>query len=274
MLELTSWPFAAALAVVGGAGLVGGLVWLIQRDIRDKHDLPPERYRGPSVLLLLFLAVVVGNLLALIPLFGQVAGGDGLTDMGPGTVAALLLLTPLVFGAVVVVFVLRPRALAGLRLTDGPRTGRTFAVGVALGGAGWVVATLLSLVLSKVYEAVTGSPPVEEQLVVDLAAQLPPLVAVLLVGILAPVAEELFFRGVALNAWEREYGTTRAVLGTTVLFTAAHVVGGPLLALPPIFLLGLMLGLAYVRWRSLPLNVGLHATFNGISLALLFAGVS
>ena len=51
---------------------------------------------------------------------------------------------------------------------------------------------------------------------------------------------------------------------------AAHVLGGSWLALPSIFLLGLILAAAYVATRSLPLVMGVHATFNCLSLAVLF----
>jgi membrane protease YdiL (CAAX protease family) len=49
------------------------------------------------------------------------------------------------------------------------------------------------------------------------------------------------------------------------------VSGGTLLALPPIFLLGLALALAYVITRSLPLVIAMHVAFNSLSLAVLFA---
>jgi membrane protease YdiL (CAAX protease family) len=93
---------------------------------------------------------------------------------------------------------------------------------------------------------------------------------VALIGLLAPLAEEFFFRWVAVNAWEREHGTRAAVLGSAALFGAAHVLGGSVLALPSIFLLGLILAMAYVTTRSLPLVIGVHATFNCLSLAVLF----
>jgi membrane protease YdiL (CAAX protease family) len=75
---------------------------------------------------------------------------------------------------------------------------------------------------------------------------------------------------VAVNAWAREHGALRAVVGSAVLFAAAHVAGGSLLALPPILLLGLILGQAYFVTRSLPLVIAVHATFNCLSLAVLF----
>jgi len=54
----------------------------------------------------------------------------------------------------------------------------------------------------------------------------------------------------------------------------AHVSGGTWLVLPVIFLLGVILALVYVSTRSLPLVIGMHVTYNCLSLAVLFvAGV-
>jgi uncharacterized protein len=106
--------------------------------------------------------------------------------------------------------------------------------------------------------------------VAQMAGTLPPLVAIALIGLLAPAAEEFFFRWIAVNAWEREHGARAAILGSAVLFGAAHLLGGSPLALPPIILLGLILAAAYITTRSLPLVIGVHATFNCLSLAVLF----
>jgi membrane protease YdiL (CAAX protease family) len=260
----------AVITVGGGVMLVGGLGWLAERGIRARRWLPADRYRGPSIILLFLVAVAAANLLSLPPLLADaLAGGD---PMQPSTLAliALLLITPLMFGAVGALFVIRPQALAGARFGDGSRTLRNVLRGVALGAVAWVAATGVALVLTWLVTQLTGEAPVENQVVAEMAATLPPLVAIGLIGLLAPAAEEFFFRWIAVNAWERERGTRFAVVGSAVLFGAAHVLGGSWLALPSIFLLGLILAAAYVATRSLPLVVGVHATFNCLSLAVIF----
>jgi membrane protease YdiL (CAAX protease family) len=81
----------------------------------------------------------------------------------------------------------------------------------------------------------------------------------------APVAEEIFFRGVAYNAWERERGPWVAVLGSAALFAAIH---GSLFAAVPIFALGVTLALLYRRTGSLAATIAMHAGFNAISVAI------
>lgn len=259
------------MTAAGGLALLGSLGWLAWRGVRARRHLPAEtRYRGPSVLLLFFLAVAAGNLLSLVPLVGALANGGDVTDPGPMGIAALLLITPSVFLAVSWLYVIRPRALEGVSFGDGPATARNLARGIALGTVAWVLAAIVGAAITWLVTAVTGEEPTESQFVADLATTLPVPVAIALIGLLAPFAEEMFFRGVAVNAWAREHGPRVAVVGSAVLFAAAHALGGSLLALPPIFLLGLILGAAYVSTRSLPLVAGVHATFNCLSLAVLF----
>jgi membrane protease YdiL (CAAX protease family) len=266
----TDWIVPGLVAAAGGLALLGSLGWLAWRGMRARRHLAGDRYRGPSVILLFLLAVAAANVLSLPVLVAAVFSGAEPTDPGPLGTTVLLVLTPLIFGAVGGLFVLQPRALAGVRFGDGSRTAWNVGRGVALGAVAWVLAAAVAAGLGWIVLQLTGEEPGDSQVVAEMATTLPPAIAVALIGILTPFAEEFFFRWVAINAWEREHGTRAAVLGSAVLFGAAHVLGGSLLALPSIFLLGLILALAYVTTRSLPLVVGVHATFNCLSLAVLF----
>ncbi len=259
-----------ALTVLGGLAMLGGLAWLAERAIRARSVLGAERYRGPSVILLFVLAVASANLFSLPILVSAAFAGREITDPGPVALTVLLLVTPAIFTSVGILFVIRPAALAGARFTDGSRTTFNVGRGVALGAAAWVVSAIVAAAVGWIVLQLTGQEPEENQIVAEMATTLPPLVAIGLIGILTPMAEEFFFRWIAVNAWEREHGTRVAILGSAVLFGAAHVLGGSWLALPSIFLLGLILAAAYVATRSLPLVMGVHATFNCLSLAVLF----
>jgi CAAX protease family protein len=83
--------------------------------------------------------------------------------------------------------------------------------------------------------------------------------------LLGPFAEELFFRGLGVRALML-YGGVMAVLVTGVIFGLVHGVLG---ALPPLVLFGI--GLAWVRLRSAsiwPSFIG-HATYNGLGVLVL-----
>ena len=80
----------------------------------------------------------------------------------------------------------------------------------------------------------------------------------------APIAEEIFFRGVAFNAWLREGGRRYAYIGSAALFAVIHV---SLVSLVPIFMLGLALAWVYERsGHTLLAPMAMHATVNGISV--------
>jgi membrane protease YdiL (CAAX protease family) len=263
-----SLALGAWITILGLAATAGGLGWLALAAIIRRRVLPPDRYRGPSIFVLLAFVIVLGNLG--VPVI-FLAGGDLNHLAGPGVAAVLILLTPASFLIAVGVFSIVPRALVGVRLTDGAATGRRLGIGVLIGLVAAFAADLLLIGVSFLIKLLTGSEPNGEQAVVNLARDLPPVIAILALVVVAPLAEELFFRVLVLNAWEREYGTTRAVIGSSLLFAFIHLLGGSWLALVAIVPLGFLLGLIYARWRSLPLNLGVHAGFNLLAAIALIA---
>lgn len=259
------------MAGLGAGLLLVGLVGLAVRAIRVKRHLPPERYRGPSIFVLLFIVLVAGNVASaafLLDDLGGLAEGARLPALS-GTL--LLLLTPIAFVSASYLFVLRPRALAGFRLGDGSRTVPRVATGIALGLGAWVLVMLLSLVVEAAARA-AGQRIEGQQLVADLLANVPPVLAIIAAAIIVPFGEELFFRGIVLNAWEREYGPRRGLWGSALLFTAVHIPDGGWLIVVPILALALLLGVTYQRTRSLPLVIAFHGAFNAVSTALLILG--
>jgi membrane protease YdiL (CAAX protease family) len=256
-------PAVLVGAMIGGSvAATFGLVYECVRSIRDRRWLPLERYRGPSPLILLLVAVVAATVAAL-PFSDDVMklfeGGEvswlGSVVLLTSTQAALLLVTG--------IFIAWPRALAGAPPFDGGRLGRSIALGVGWGIVAWIVANAIGVAIALVFEAL-GIPP-EPQAAERALEVLDPIVAVGAVVVFAPLAEEIFFRGVAYAGWRREHGVRRATLGSAVLFAVLHF---SLLSLVPIFLLGLWLAWLYERTRSLLASIFLHATFNAISVTL------
>lgn len=256
------------MAIVGGGLLLIGLVGIALVAIRVKRWLPPERYRGPSIFVLLLIVFVAGNLVSGLFLLDDLGALDSGGELPALSGSLLLLLTPVAFITGSVVFILLPDGLAGFRLTDGHRTPTNVIAGVLLGIAAWGLVAVLSLGVE--WAARQAGQNVEgQQMVADLLANVPPVVAVLAAALIVPFGEELFFRGMVLNAWEREYGPRRALVGSALLFTAIHLSDGGLLVAVPILVLAFVLGIAYQRTRSLPLVVALHGSFNAISTLLL-----
>lgn len=91
------------------------------------------------------------------------------------------------------------------------------------------------------------------------------VIAFLLVGIWAPIAEEVFFRGFALPGLANRYGLTLAVVLSSALFALAHL---DIASLAPTFILGLALGWVYLRTRSIWPCIFVHGLHNTAALIL------
>ncbi len=88
-------------------------------------------------------------------------------------------------------------------------------------------------------------------------------------GIVAPVVEELVFRGFLLTRWARRFGVRSGVLFTALLFGLLHFALAPLGA----FALGLVAAVLYLRTRSLVAPILAHATANStIVFATILGG--
>ncbi len=132
---------------------------------------------------------------------------------------------------------------------------------------------LLAVLLTQVFP--TPPSPLPEAsdrlgLVLNIAAA----------AIVAPLGEELFFRGFATTAWLRGAGPRTAIVRGALFFALAHVLtlsgssfgealGQAFVAFAVRIPVALALGWLFVRTRSIYPTIALHATFNGLPLLLL-----
>lgn len=93
---------------------------------------------------------------------------------------------------------------------------------------------------------------------------------VLLAGLAAPFAEEIFFRGLLYGLLRRYWGVVASVTVSALLFGAVH---GILDVLPGTAVMGAVLAIAYERSGTLWVPVTIHAMYNSLSLILLFAAL-
>ena len=93
-----------------------------------------------------------------------------------------------------------------------------------------------------------------------------PLLFVLIVGIGAPIVEELFFRGLVLRSFEKRWGPWVALVATSVWFGATHF---QVLQLAALVGVGLVLGLLVLRTGRLGLAIMAHMGFNLTTVAVL-----
>lgn len=90
---------------------------------------------------------------------------------------------------------------------------------------------------------------------------------VLLVVIMAPIAEEFFYRGLVLRAVQKRYGDWPAVVGSGALFGLSHF-NNPL-GMPGLAAFGMVLGLLVVRTGRMGPAVAAHMVFNTVTVIVL-----
>ena len=86
-------------------------------------------------------------------------------------------------------------------------------------------------------------------------------------AIVAPVVEEIFFRGFLFQGFRQKYGWVAGVLLSSLLFAAAHLEPA---ALIPTFVLGCVLAVVYHRANSLWPPIFFHAAINSFSLLAVY----
>ena len=89
---------------------------------------------------------------------------------------------------------------------------------------------------------------------------------VLMVVVMAPVAEELFFRGLALRVFESRMGRRTALVASALLFGLTHL---QLLQLPALVMIGLVCGWLAQRDGTLGRAVWAHVGFNAVTVLVL-----
>lgn len=86
------------------------------------------------------------------------------------------------------------------------------------------------------------------------------------IAVVAPVAEEILFRGILLHRWAARWGTTTGVVVSSALFAILHIefIGH--------FVFGLTMAALYIRTRSLWLPIAAHVLNNAVVMALVLPG--
>lgn len=107
-----------------------------------------------------------------------------------------------------------------------------------------------------------------EELADRAAGPLDVVFLVLIVAVGAPIVEELFYRGLWLRSVERRFGTSAAVVTTSILFGLAHFQPYDLVALAPA---GLVFAWLATRYDRLGPAVWAHVAFNLTAVVALLA---
>ena len=277
---------AVVVALISGLGsarlllLIAGLIVLSIGLIAGAGAQAIERrarglaYSGPSPFLLFAAAIPVYGLGVVI--LGRVFLAAGLDLEGPLARLASLVVQALAYIGLIRLLVVDTGALSwadmGIRRPD-LRALRELGYG-AMWAAGAIVVTIpVAILISLVVPVLPTSPLPPTG---DMTGLLINLVAG---AIVAPIGEELLFRGLATTAWVRGMGERRALMRAATFFALAHVltisgmsagqaIGLALAAFVGRLPVSFIITWLFIRHRSIWVAIGLHAAFNATLLIL------
>jgi hypothetical protein len=263
------WLFLAGLVMVTLGLLAATGSQALERGRRT--DLA---YRGPSPVLA-FLAVIAVTLIATVAVLAPLAA-LGLDPQSPVATTVALLITMLAYIGVVRLVVVGPGALSwadmGLHATPSAAV-RDLAIGALLAVPVLIVTLVLGGLLARFLEPAPSPLP-------DVSDSMGLVANLVTAAILAPIGEELFFRGFATTAWARAIGPAPAIIRGAAFFAIAHVITlfdasfatgaqRALFSFVALLPVGIVLGWLFLARKSLYAAIGLHSAFNAIQVVVL-----
>ncbi len=278
---------AIAVALLAGSNpaspvlLIGGLIVLSIGLIAAAGSQAIERrargvagYVGPSPFLVFGAAVPVSLLAAVI--VGVPLDLGGLDIEGPLGRLTSVVVQAFVYLGLIRLLVVDAGALSwadmGIRRPDGQAL---MEIGIGALYAGPVI--VATIVVAGILSALVPVTPVSP---LPPTGEVSGLVLNLLAGaIVAPLGEELLFRGFATTAWARSMGQRRALVRGALFFAFVHVLtisgssasealGLAVVGFASRVPVALALGWLFLRRGSIWAPIGLHATFNGMLIVL------
>ena len=257
-------------------GLVGLVItaWVLVPPFRARDH--GAGYLGTHRLAVASLAavliIVLGLQLAVVPFFGITRGGlQGLT-LGTFVVAVIFTDTPLVAIPLVRTIFAGVWSWGDLGLV--PTHWTKLLLGVAFGLLALGVSAAIEVVLLSL--GLRPSNQLQELQFVQGQGVGAFLVALLGVCVVAPFAEELFFRGYLFGMYRRRQPLWVAYVASSLLFSVVHAQPGTFdlsqtaSLLPAIFVLGGLLAFLYQQTGSLVPGMIAHGVNNLVGLSVVY----
>ncbi|TWT42175.1 ABC-2 family transporter protein [Phycisphaerae bacterium RAS1] len=186
----------------------------------------------------------------------QLAGQPAYYYALAGLLVLLLVAAPL--GAAVY---MRSRLASTFLLSAPPPRG--LLAGVCIGASTWVLAPLW-FVWQETWMPLPAGLAESVKAIEDSFATIHPLVLLLVLAVIPGICEELFFRGYVMSGLRSTFTPVAAVLLAAAAFGFSHYLAQRL-ALT--FMLGAVLGLLAMRFRSIWPAMIAHVLHNGLTLA-------
>lgn len=233
-----------------------------------------ELYRVNLADVLLLLIVILASVRFLMPwLIGVFFQGFRALPESNGpqlqlVLVAFLLQSAIILTALLLVIVLR-RGLS-LQSLGLVRTEQKWVLrGILLAIAAIPAVAVVNIVVSNLRGAPLENPQIELLNPGSLSAG-PVLLTLFAAGLVAPVVEEVVFRGFFYSWLRTRFGLPLSMAVSAGLFSLLH---GIAILIPALFVVGLMLAWIYEKSGSLWPAIVMHSTFNTIMLGLLYTAL-
>ncbi len=125
---------------------------------------------------------------------------------------------------------------------------------------------LISLIMNSLINNQNGSNPLLE-IVLNNNNYLSFFLLFVTTTLLAPLFEEIIFRGILLPTLSRDFGVISGIIVSAFIFALAHLSLGEM---PPLFVLGIGLAITRIASGSLFSSVIMHSLWNGLTFLNLF----
>jgi membrane protease YdiL (CAAX protease family) len=241
-------------------------------------DLPAVRWGAWEAIGVFFVGnLVIAQVVVGTIVLGVMGVGSGQPIEGLPQIVATVAADVAFLGAMLVWLTWKARdwrRLVGIAF--GAKGARDAAVGFSLGALLYVVVgVVVAVPLLTIFRLLFGanvSPP--EQIPGGLSINAKLLTAFLAL-VLAPITEELFYRGIFYRSLRDRHGVFAGAVVSAVLFGASHVVDAPWRDV--VFLQTLMvftgvgLALIYERRANLVADIAAHMAFNVIGIVIIFS---
>jgi len=125
---------------------------------------------------------------------------------------------------------------------------------------------LISLIMNSLIDNQNGSNPLLE-IVLNNNNYFSFFLLFVTTTLIAPMFEEVIFRGILLPTLSRDFGVISGIIVSAFIFALAHLSLGEM---PPLFVLGIGLGITRISSGSLFSSVIMHSLWNGLTFFNLF----
>lgn len=205
------------------------------------------------------ISVIIGVIAAIAGYFGGAISNSGLT-YGISTIYEIGIL------ALPVIIYAAKHEGVGQSMRLNPPKGGTMIAAAATAFIGVLAVNNLGMWWMLLIEALGGDLYTSAVPVPTTVNELTS--AILMVGVIPGICEELFFRGGLMGAWERR-GTKTALVITSVLFALLH---GTVLGLPTQLIMGFVLGYLLILSDSIYVSMIYHTVHNSSAMILAYIG--